>query len=145
MSFRRTQVPEGITLDDLVKAPESSMSFTSLDIKGEGPQGAYTLMTLAKGRYMGGEKDFEVIVVGDADFLGNQLLYQNLNRDLVLNSIASLAKEQSLISIAPKEAQVSKLNLTGSNFYLFLGLFAIPVPLLLLGTSITLWLRRRHA
>jgi ABC-type uncharacterized transport system involved in gliding motility auxiliary subunit len=144
MSFKRGQVLS-ITLDDLVKVPESSMSFNSLDIQGEGPQGAYTIMTLAKGRYMGGEKDFEAIVAGDSDFLGNQLLYQNLNRDLVLNSIASLAKEQSLISIAPKETQVSKLNLTGSNFYLFLGLFAIPVPLLLLGTSITLWLRRRHA
>lgn len=145
MSFKRTTVPEEITLDDLVKAPETSMSFSSLDIKSEGPQGAFTLMTLAKGRYQGAEKEFEMIVAGDADFLGNQLLYQSLNRDLVLNSLASLAKEQNLISVAPKEAQVTKLNLTGSNFYGFLFFFAIPIPLLLLGTSVTLWLRRRHA
>ncbi len=146
MSFKRGKVPEGVTIDDLVKAPESSMSFSSLEIKGEGPQGAFTLVTMAKGKFPGGAgKDFEMIVAGDADFLGNQLLMQSLNRDLVLNSIASLAKEENLISVAPKENQVTKLNMTTSNFYLFVFLFAIPVPLVLLGTSVTLWLRRRHA
>lgn len=145
MSFKRATAPEKVSVDDLVKAPESSMSFPSLDIKTEGPQGAYTLMAMAKGTYPGGQKDFELIAAGDSDFLGNQLLYQSLNRDLVLNSLASLVKEQNLISVAPKEAQVTKLNMTGSQFYLFLFLFVIPVPVLLLGTSVTLWVRRRHA
>lgn len=145
MSFKRTTVPEGVSLDEMIKTPESSMSFSTLDIKEEGPQGAFTLMAMAKGKYPGADKDFEMIVAGDADFLGNQLLYQSLNRDLVLNSVASLAKEQNLISVVPKEAQVTKLQLTDSNFYAFLGLFAIPIPILLLGTSVTLWMRRRHA
>lgn len=146
MSFKRDKVPEGITIDELVKAPESSMSFSSLEITGAGPQGAFTLATLAKGKFPGGaDKNFEMIIVGDADFLGNQLLMQSLNRDLVLNSIASLAKEADLISVAPKENQVTKLNMTESNFYLFVFLFAVPVPFILLGTSVTLWLKRRHA
>ncbi|WP_413288570.1 GldG family protein [Bdellovibrio sp. HCB337] len=145
MSFKRVKVPEGISIDDLIKTPENSMAFQTLEIKEEGPQGAYTLMAMAKGRYAGGDKDFELIAAGDADFLGNQLLYQSLNRDLVLNSVASLAKEQSLISVVPKETQVTKLQLTDSNFYMFLLLFAVPIPLALLGTSVTLWMRRRHA
>ncbi|HEY8270151.1 MAG TPA: Gldg family protein [Pseudobdellovibrionaceae bacterium] len=150
MSFKRDKVPEGVTIDDLVKAPENSMSFSSLEIKGEGPQGAFTLATLAKGKFPGGkldniDKSFEMVVVGDTDFLGNQLLMQSLNRDLVLNSIASLAKEENLISVAPKENQVTKLNMTDANFYLFVFLFAIPIPLALLGTSLTLWAKRRHA
>ncbi|MGZ3743079.1 MAG: GldG family protein [Pseudobdellovibrionaceae bacterium] len=146
MSFKRDKVPEGVVIDDLVKAPENSMSFSSLEIKNEGPQGAFTLAASAKGKFPGvQDKNFEMIVVGDTDFLGNQLLMQSLNRDLVLNSIASLAKEENLISVAPKENQVTKLNMTDSNFYLFVFLFAIPIPLSLLGTSVTLWLRRRHA
>jgi len=147
MSFKRGKVPEGISIDDLVKAPENSMSFNNLDLKDEsGPKGAFTLVAEAKGKFPGGiGKDFEMIVAGDADFLGNQLLMQSLNRDLVLNSVASLAKEENLISIAPREAQVTKMQMTDSNFYLFLFLFAIPVPILLLGTSVTLWMRRRHA
>lgn len=146
MSFKRGKVPEGVTIDDLVKAPETSMSFSNIDLKDQGPTGAFTLVAEAKGKFPGSKgQDFEMIVTGDADFMGNQLLMQSLNRDLVLNSVASLAKEASLISIAPREAQVTKLVMTESNFYLFVFLFAIPVPVLLLGTSVTLWMRRRHA
>jgi len=146
MSFKRGKKPEGVELDDLVKAPETSMSFANLDLKDQGPQGAFTIVAEAKGKFPGSKgPDFRLIVTGDADFLGNQLLMQSLNRDLVLNSVAALAKESNLISIAPREAQVTKLAMTESKFYLFLFLFAIPVPLLLLGTSVTLWMRRRHA
>jgi hypothetical protein len=146
MSFKRTVIPEGVAVDEIVKVPESSMSFENLDLKAEGPLGAYSLVVAAHGKYMEATgKDFNLIVAGDADFLGNQLLYQNLNRDLVLNSIASLAGEKDLISIVAKEAQTTKLNMTDTAFYLFIFCFAIPVPLLLLGSSVTLWMRRRHA
>jgi ABC-type uncharacterized transport system involved in gliding motility auxiliary subunit len=148
MSFKRDKVPAGISLDELVKAPESSMAFESLNIKGDegAPQGAYTLAMSAKGKFPGtAGKDFSLVVVGDTDFLGNQLLGQTLNRDLVLNSMASLSNEENLISVTPKESQVTKLTMTDSNFYAFLFLFAVPLPLILLGTSITLWTRRRHA
>lgn len=146
MSFKRGPIPEGIKIDDLVKVTENSMSFKQLDLKEEGPLGAFTLVAEVQGKLPGAEaKDFTLIAAGDADFLGNQLLMQSLNRDLVLNSVAALAKEENLISVAPKENQVTKLMMTDSNFYLFLFLFAIPVPALLLGTSVTLWLRRRHA
>ncbi|MBK9323660.1 MAG: Gldg family protein [Bdellovibrionaceae bacterium] len=147
MSFRRQNTPEGVSIDDLVKVPESSMSFESLDIKDNGPQGSYTLAMLAKGKFPGSTtgKEFNLIVIGETEFLGNQLLGQILNRDLVLNSMAFLSKEENLISVTPKENQVTKLILTDSMFYLFVFLFAIPLPLFLLGTSVTLWMKRRHA
>lgn len=146
MSFKRQTLPEGVAVDEIVKAPETSMAFDSLEIKGEGPQGAYNLVVAANGKYMGSTgKDFHLVATGDADFFGNQLLYQNLNRDLVLNSVASLAGEKDMISIVAKEPQVTKLNMSDTAFYLFIFCFAIPVPLLLLGSSVTLWMRRRHA
>jgi len=147
MSFKREKVPDGITVDEIVKAPESSMAFETLDIKKDGPQGAFTLAMTAQGKYPGGskDKDFHLVVVGDTDFMSNQLLGQSLNRDLALNSLASLAKEENLISISPKEAQVTKMMMTETMFYIFLLAFAIPLPVLLLGTSVTLWMKRRHA
>ena len=75
----------------------------------------------------------------------NQMLYQNLNRDLVLNSIAALAKEENLISITPKEPQATQLVLTETKFSIFLFGFIIPFPLLLLGISIGLYTKRRNA
>jgi ABC-type uncharacterized transport system involved in gliding motility auxiliary subunit len=146
MSFKRNSVPDGLVLEDVVKAPEGSVSFDSLDIKGEGVQGSFPLVVSAKGKFLDAKtKDFNLLVTGDADFLGNQLLYQNLNRDLALNSIAWLANEKDMISIATKEAAVTKLTMTDTGFYLFLICFAIPLPVLLLATSTTLWMKRRHA
>ena len=89
--------------------------------------------------------DFSVIVAGDADFMSNQMLYQNLNRDLVLNSIAALAKEDNLISISPKEPQATQLILTETKFAVFLFAFIIPLPILLLGVGVSLYVRRRNA
>lgn len=146
-ALKQTAV-EGLTIDELVKTAPNSAAFTSLNLKGEGLQGSYALVDEVSGVWPNTAKDskeFRVIVAGDVDFLTNQMLYQNLNRDLVLNSIAALAKEESLISITPKEPQSTQLLLTGTKFTIFLFTFIIPFPLLLLGVSIGLWLKRRNA
>jgi ABC-type uncharacterized transport system involved in gliding motility auxiliary subunit len=144
----RGAIPVGVVIDDLVKTTPESMAFPSLKIQADGPTGSFVLVEQVKGRWPGVSseaKEFNSIVAGDADFLSNQMLYQNMNRDLVLNSVATLAKEEDLISITPKEAQATTLMLTETKFALFLFGFVIPLPLLLLGTSIGLYLRRRNA
>ncbi|WII71275.1 GldG family protein [Bdellovibrio sp. 22V] len=146
-ALKRGQVPEGIIVDDIVKTTPDAMAFNSMQIRGEGPEGSYTLVTEVSGKWGNdaNAKDFTAIVAGDVDFLTNQMLYQNLNRDLVLNSIAALAKEENLISITPKEPQATQMLMTETKFSVFLFAFIIPLPLLLLGTSIGLWIRRRNA
>ncbi len=144
----RGAVPPGVVIEELVKTTSEAMAFPSLKIQADGPIGSFVLVTQVKGKWPGAEqgaKEFNSIIAGDVDFLSNQMLYQNLNRDLVLNSIASLAKEEDLISITPKEAQATSLMLTETKFSLFLFGFVIPLPLLLLGASIGLYVRRRNA
>lgn len=147
-SLKKVTAPEGIVVDEIVKTVPDAMAFESMQIRGEGPEASYALVDEVVGRWPGSDdkaKPFSLIVAGDVDFLSNQMLYQNLNRDLVLNSIASLAKEENLISITPKEAQATKLLMTETKFAVFLFGFIIPLPLLLLGVSIGLWHRRRNA
>ena len=91
------------------------------------------------------KKEFSLILAGDADFMSNQLLGQNLNRDLVLNSIAALVKEENLISITPKEVQVTQLTMTPNKWSFFILGFILPVPMLFLVIGIVLWLKRRNA
>lgn len=144
----RTQVPEGVVIEDLVKTTKESVAFKSLKITGDAPEASYVLVSEVSGRWPGSTdeaKSFSMVVAGDVDFFTNQMLYQNLNRDLVLNSLAALAKEENLISITPKEAQATKMLMTETKFGLFLFAFIIPLPLLLLGTSVGIWLRRRNA
>lgn len=147
-SLKQVTVPEGISVDEIVKTTSNAMAFESMQIRGEGPEGSYALVDEISGRWPGNDdkaKSFSVVIAGDVDFISNQMLYQNLNRDLVLNSVAALAKEENLISISPKEAQATKLFMTETKFAIFLFAFIIPLPLLLLGTSIGLWYRRRNA
>lgn len=146
-AIKKLNEVKGIDVDELVATASNAMAFTSLQIRGEGPSGSFALVDEVTGKWNGDEsaKEFTAIVAGDVDFMTNQMLYQNLNRDLVLNSMASLAKEESLISITPKEPQATQMLMTETKFGVFLFAFIIPLPILLLGTSIGLWLRRRNA
>ncbi|MEK2687903.1 GldG family protein [Bdellovibrio sp. GT3] len=145
-SLKAKEIP-GMAVDELVRTNPKSMAFTSLALKDDGPVGSFALVDQVIGQWDSDPKNkqFSAIIAGDVDFMTNQMLYQNLNRDLVLNSIASLAKEENLISISPKEAQATQLVLTETKFGIFLFAFLIPLPLVLLGAGVTLYMRRRNA
>ena len=143
--LKLTKGPEGVALETLVKTNESAMAFKDLDFKSEGSKGPFSLGVEAAGVYPGGKGAFHLLVFGDSDFLSDQYLYQNLNRDLLLNSIASLAKEENLIAITPKEVGVTKLELPDTQFVAFVLGFVIPLPLIMFGLSGWIWFRRRYA
>ena len=84
-----------------------------------------------------------IVTFGDSDFAGNQFLPLSGNRDLFLNTVNWLAKEENLITIRPKEAEASRVSLTrrdGLNLF-FISVVAYPLALLVIG--ITVWYRRR--
>ena len=145
MSLRTVGAPAGVTVDEIVKTGGNAMAFATMNLKDQGPQGSFALVDSITGKLPGSEKEFAVVVAGDVDFMTNQMLYQNLNRDLVLNSLAALAKEENLISITPKEAQATQMLMTDTKFAFFLFGFIIPMPILLLGISLGLWYKRRNA
>ncbi|HWU41926.1 MAG TPA: GldG family protein [Bdellovibrio sp.] len=146
-SIKIVSTVQGINVDELAKTVPTAESYDNLAFKGDGKPGSYSIADEATGKWLGDEKapSFSLFVVGDVDFMTNQMLYQNLNRDLVLNSIAALAKEETLISITAKEPQATQLVMTDTKFSIFLFAFIIPFPILLLGTSIGLYVRRRNA
>lgn len=135
-----------IILDELVKSDEVPIATDRLanDAKVR-IQGPHTLGMLAKGKLPGGDKEFEVIVFGDADFLRDNLYRNNLNRDLAMNSISSLAKDLDLVSIRPKTPKGTQLSMTRTQLMIVLFGFLLPVPILLFFTSGLLWWRRKAA
>lgn len=135
----------GITLEEIVKAGENSIAYTDNKFQGEGLPGTYNLVGAVKGKLGDGSSEFQMVIAGDSDFANNQLLFRNLNRDLVLNSVLTLAKEENMVSITPKEIAATQMTLTENNLYLFLFAFVIPLPLLMMGMSGYLWYRRRNA
>lgn len=144
---RTPKMPEGITVDALVTTTES-IQYKDSNLKQQGNLGDYILAMAVQGIFPGGldkEKPFNMVVVGDSHFLENQMLYAFVNRDLVLNSVALLAKEENLISITPKEPMSTKIELTSAKeAALFWGFF-LPMPIIFLISSLFFWTRRRHA
>lgn len=149
MAIQRTaNIQKEISIDEIVRTGPNSIAFKDLKPgQGQGNPGPFTVVVSVQGQYPGSEmkKDFNMILAGDADFMSNQLLGQNLNRDIVLNSIASLVKEENLISITPKEVQVTQLTMTPNKWSFFILGFILPVPMFMLIMAIVLWLKRRNA
>jgi ABC-type uncharacterized transport system involved in gliding motility auxiliary subunit len=88
--------------------------------------------------------EFNVVVAGDSDFLSNQWLFQYFNRDLALNSVAFLAKDEDLISIRPKVGKTSNLELPRGRAIVY-GILFLAFPLLLFIVAGVFWYRRRGA
>jgi len=141
------ELPSGIVIEEVVKTSESVMGFHDTKFDKEGERGPYTLAVTVTGKFpkSSAQEDFRILIAGDSDFLNDQYLYQNLNRDLALNSISYLAKEENLISITPKEVEVSQLTLTPTGLALFVFGLIIPLPLLFFISSGVLWYRRRYS
>lgn len=141
---------EKIKLEYIVKTPESSVALKELDSSDYiGKPQSYNLIAEAKGNYINSEKEFSMVIAADIDFMTNILLYQNLNRDLALNSISALAKDVDLISVTPKETSATKILLSPPEFnqffkFIVVGLF-LPLPFVFMIVSLVLWYRRRHA
>lgn len=147
-ALKKGNPPNGVTIDEFVKTNDSALGFDNLDFEKGGSKGPFTLGMDVTGVFPGAtdtSKTFQLLVFGDSEFMNDQYFYQNLNRDLVLNAVSALAKEENLISITPKEVTATKLELTDTKFLLYIFGFIIPLPLIVFGLSGVLWFRRRYA
>lgn len=84
-----------------------------------------------------------VVVTGDADFLSNQYLGNGSNLDLGLNLFNWLSHDDNLISISPRSALDTKLELSSSSQLIIALTFLLLLPLALLAAGIRIWLVRR--
>lgn len=138
-----SEAPATFKIEKLISTDASTGSVNEMK-KGMviQPNGPHTILMASTGKL--GGKEFSLIVFGDSDFVANRLIQNNLNRDVVGNSFAYLASDSDLISIRPKEAKGTKLNMMNSDFVaLILMLFAI--SLALFASGIGFWWRRRMA
>ncbi len=84
-----------------------------------------------------------VVVIGDADFLSNQYLVNGSNLDLGLNLFNWLSHDDTLISISPRSALDTKLELSSNSQLIIALTFLLLLPIALLAAGIRIWLVRR--
>jgi ABC-type uncharacterized transport system involved in gliding motility auxiliary subunit len=111
------------------------------DIKGPLIVGAALQRSLTNNK--GEQVQQRVFVVGDGDFLSNAYLGNGGNLDLGLHIVNWLSHDDRLIAIPAKTAPDISLELSAVQEGMIAFGFLLLLPLLLLGTGVTLWWKRR--
>ena len=136
---RAGDAPKEAKIEPLIATDQRTMSTIELGQVQFKPNGPHTLAMVAT------SGPSEVIVFGDSDLLSNRLVQSNLNNDLILNSVADLTNDKDLISIRPRAAKATRLDMTRQTYNVFVFLFLIPLPFLLFFGGGFMWYRRRTA
>ncbi|MEM7561734.1 MAG: GldG family protein [Pseudomonadota bacterium] len=87
--------------------------------------------------------DQRIAVIGDADFLANRYLGNGSNLDIGVNLINWLSHDDRLISISPRPAPDTRLELNQFEQLSIAILFLLAMPGVLLASGIFIWLKRR--
>jgi ABC-type uncharacterized transport system involved in gliding motility auxiliary subunit len=103
------------------------------------------LALAAAGTYNTGKENTQgrFVVVGCSDWLANNFISFNGNRDLALNAMNWLSSDEDLISIRPKEQDDRKIMMTQSQLGWVRNVSLFIFPLAIVFTGIAVWWRRR--
>lgn len=143
---KSAEAPNDWKIDNLVSTNEVTLATAELTQKPKvSSHGPHVLAMSVNGKIDGSAKEFSAVVIGDSDIFSNQLYSQYSNRDFVMNSAASLAKDEDIISIRPKQPKGTGLSVTQMPAIKILVLSLLILPLLLLVSSGVIWFRRRAA
>ena len=100
------------------------------------------LLLAASGTYNASPQG-RFIVVGSSQWLGNNFIRFNGNRDLFLNMINWLSADEDLISIRPKAPEDRPLNLSAQKLNSVFWLSVVIFPLAVVGFGMATWWKRR--
>jgi ABC-type uncharacterized transport system involved in gliding motility auxiliary subunit len=84
-----------------------------------------------------------MIVVGDSDFVTNDTLGMQGNKDLFMNMMGWLSQQENLISIRPKSPEDRRVTLTATQQTNIMWLSLLVIPGFIFGSGVYTWWRRR--
>lgn len=149
--------PEAVTVDFLVKSSPASFSKPELrsgQVKfdeGKDEKGPLYIAVSAQGKMKKQNQDiaeagdFTAIIVGDSDFITNQLVDVQLNHDLAMNMASFLAKDKDLLSIRPKQSESTTVTMTQIQSTILSWTLIVIIPLIIFVAGSVIWFRRRAA
>ncbi len=85
----------------------------------------------------------KALIVGDSDFMSNNLISQSGNRDLILNTINWFAGNKKMISIRPRTLEISRIEFRERDSIKILSVCVLGIPILILLLGISVFFYRR--
>src|SRR5436190_15976715 len=101
------------------------------------------LTIAAAGTVKATAKEGRFVVVGSSNWVSNNILRFNGNRDLFLNMMNWLSSDEDLISIRPKEPEDRRLTLSQRQMKSILFSSMIGLPLVVIAAGLMVWWKRR--
>jgi len=89
------------------------------------------------------KQEGRIAVFGDSDFVTNRYYYLSGNGNFFLNAVNWLTEEEDLISIQSKTSSPRTIQLSPSQGRLIFFVSLIILPLAVLITGVSIWIRRR--
>ncbi len=130
----------------------SEKSWAKVDLNSKNPQkepadlnGPFTLAVAVVDQAENYDRDSRLILVSNGRFTDGELVAQvpgNLN--FILNCFNWLCERTDNLEIRPKSLSTPMLFMSGADALLYSGLVVILIPLLVLGSGVFVWLRRRN-
>ncbi len=90
------------------------------------------------------DREQRIVIIGDSDFMANGYLGNGGNLELATNIFNWLNQDDNLISIIPRSAPDTQLNLDNTSAGIMAGSFLVGLPLASLVIGYTIWFRRRR-
>jgi len=99
--------------------------------------------------YEGGMKESKIIVIGNASFISDSAYnmfgdYYNNSMAFFLQSMNWMIDKQDDIIVPTKNYESNTINITQKQTTIVGGALVVVLPLLILGTGLAVYLRRRH-
>jgi len=91
-----------------------------------------------------GDTEQRVVIVGNSQFANNTYLGYGANRQLMLNLISWLTEDQGLISLSPRKAPDTQVELSQTQAITLAILVLLVMPVLLVLAGVFIWYRRRR-
>jgi len=89
------------------------------------------------------ESNSAMIVIGDSDFVNNEYLFQLYNRDFILNCLAYLSSQESLISVRARHFYPSRVDYDPRVMGIIFTMSVLIFPQLLVIAGFIIWWLRR--
>jgi ABC-type uncharacterized transport system involved in gliding motility auxiliary subunit len=144
---RTLDVKSGGGAEKLLSTSDNSYATTNLssaEIRIDPKKDKKGPLTLAAaGSVKTGGKEGRFVAVGSSNWVANNILRFNGNRDLFLNMMNWLSSDEDLISIRPKEPEDRRLMLSRRQMSMIFSSSVIGLPLIVIAAGMMVWWKRR--
>ncbi len=125
---------------------KTDLNTTSLEKTKNDLQGPFSIaVAITEQSSENDSKESKIVVIGNSMFISSEIISSIPgNANFLMNSFNWLENKKDTLAIKPKNLLAMRLDINAFQTLLLSGFVVIIIPLVVFGTGLMVWLRRRH-